>query len=187
MLVFWIGFVPVAFITVICMPISVFCAPIAGFVCARQARVRGLNSLYYGFVGALYSVFLLLPWIYLTLRLRGRRVPHSLIVNSYLFIYMAWILCLLNAFVYAFFLSGSYSYPPNDPHWVAPLAFYAGGALFVLSVFALGLAGPGPQRPQDRTQLSSKNYEHKFVDIVYVAPFALTATQAVVGHLLILI
>lgn len=80
--------------------LSVLLAPGAAVISVLQARRREPSMWwYYGVIGALYFMFLTLPWIYLTLRLSGRRIPIGVIVAGYTFTYLFWLISLLFTFL----------------------------------------------------------------------------------------
>ena len=141
---------------------SILWAPVAAFVSMRQARALGYNIWYYGLVGALYSTFLFLPWLYLTNRLSGGRTPRSLIVIGYFIAYMVWIISL--GFTYLFL--------NIDNRGLASLALFVSGALLLASIFSF-------RREPDYLP-PSPEYEHRPRDFFYVVPFAFATAQAIV-------
>ena len=70
---------------------GVLLAPFAGLLCAWAARRRGLNTRYYGITGALCSILLFLPGIYLTVSLLGKSVSATLVRVGYSFLYFIWL------------------------------------------------------------------------------------------------
>ena len=67
-------------------------SPFAAMITWRMARWRGLDGRRYALVGALCSVFLLLPWILLTVALLRRHLPVSVVKLSRI---LAYTVCLI--------------------------------------------------------------------------------------------
>ena len=62
-------------------------APFAAWLCARAARARRLDSRKFAVAGAVYSILLFWPWVYLILRIRGKRVPGRAVHVVYIILY----------------------------------------------------------------------------------------------------
>ena len=77
-------------IIVLSMPFGVLLAPFAALMCYMRARSMGLSPGHYARIGAMYSTFLLLPWIYLIVRMFNKTVPNSLIGIGYCVLYTVW-------------------------------------------------------------------------------------------------
>ena len=77
-------------IIVLLMPFGVLLSPFAALICYVRARSIGLPPGHYARIGALYSTFLLLPWIYLIVRMFNKTVPSSLIGIGYCVLYTVW-------------------------------------------------------------------------------------------------
>ena len=177
--VYWTVILFSLFMVFVWIPISILFAPVAAIISAGQARSRKLNTLYYGLIGALYSAFLLLPWIYLVCRLAGRRVPVILIMTGYFIVFVVWSLSVF--FTYGFLIT------KNHP-LASPALFVSGsfvvGTLVILTALAVPWgdpvpwSGPGRQRAQGQLQPSSE-YRHRLRDFVYLAPFIFATAQAV--------
>ena len=67
--------------------IGVLWSPFAAVMCYNKAESAGLPSIRYALIGALYSALFLMPLIYLTARMDGRRVPYFLVVLGYSLLY----------------------------------------------------------------------------------------------------
>ena len=67
-------------------------SPIAAITCGRAARARGLDTRRYAIAGAIYSILLFLPWIYLWSKLRNKPLSDSTITLGYMFVYGLWLL-----------------------------------------------------------------------------------------------
>ena len=84
--------------------VGVLWMPFAALFCARAARSRGLDSGRYAVAGAIYSILLFIPWVYLVLRLRGRELPSSLVRMAYIILFFGiWPLATLSTFFSALF------------------------------------------------------------------------------------
>ena len=81
-------------------------APFGALICARIARKRGLNVWRYAGVGALYSILLFWPWVYLALRMNDKTLHRGLIVLFYVVVYFTW-LSAIGILIYG----GSYNHP----------------------------------------------------------------------------
>ena len=66
-------------------------APFGALICARIAGKRGLNVWRYAGAGALYSLLLFWPWVYLVLRMKDRSLHRGLIVLFYVVVYFTWL------------------------------------------------------------------------------------------------
>ena len=89
-----IGFGPIlviAYVTFLAMLPGLVWSPFAALITWRMAQRRGLDGRWYALVGALCSVFLLLPWILLTVALLRRHLPVSVIKLSYILLYAVWL------------------------------------------------------------------------------------------------
>lgn len=62
-------------------------SPFAAVKAWRLARRAGLSPVRYALLGALYSVLLVVPSVYLLRRLRGQSLPRNLVVASYWVLY----------------------------------------------------------------------------------------------------
>ena len=82
--------------------IGLLWAPFASLICLSAARARGLNDSTYAIAGATHSILLMLPWIYLILRMNGVRVHRLVAVLTYLLLYLAvmGLMVLYISFVY---------------------------------------------------------------------------------------
>ena len=88
-LVFVPGFVVGA--TMALTMLGLMWSPFAALISWRMAGNRGLSGSRYAITGAVYSILLLLPWIYMVMALRGKRISAGLIDLAYFFLYMAWL------------------------------------------------------------------------------------------------
>lgn len=91
---------------IIVLTIGIVWSPVAALLCGIAAHKRGMSTARYAIAGAFYSALFILPWIYLMLRLLGRKAPTDLVYLGYIIIYTAWVLCpipLYFAMAYIFF------------------------------------------------------------------------------------
>ena len=89
-LLYWVPFV----VTISAFPFGVLCialAPLGAVVCARMAKKKQLPVLKFAVAGALFSMFLLLPWFYLITRMAGKHFPRPLAALSYIAVYSIWL------------------------------------------------------------------------------------------------
>ena len=82
-------------------------APIAAAVCWAIARSKKFDVWRYAFIGALYSVLLFFPWLYLVARMYDQTIPRALIRFVYGLLYVCWIYVIIVVLV--MFLSESSS------------------------------------------------------------------------------
>ncbi len=74
-------------------------APVAALTCLLVARFRRLHGESYAAAGAKHSILLVLPWIYLLVRMIfGRSLPTFLVAPVYVLIYGIWLISYLVVF-----------------------------------------------------------------------------------------
>lgn len=81
-------------------------APFAALVCALIAsRKTELEVWKHALAGAVYSALLLMPWIYLVMRMLGRRFSRKTIRPIYICLYLLWMCLIVGgaATIYIFF------------------------------------------------------------------------------------
>ena len=78
-------------------------SPFAALISWRMAGNRGLSGSRYAITGAVYSMLLVLPWIYMVMALRCKRISTGLVDFAYFFLYMAWLVGPI-AFMYLGFV-----------------------------------------------------------------------------------
>ena len=71
---------------------GVLWAPFAALVTARVASARDMASGRMAEAGAKWSLPFFFPWIYLLLRILGKRVPDKIVVGAYILMYLAVLL-----------------------------------------------------------------------------------------------
>ena len=69
------------------MIVGVLWSPVAAVLCARAAGKRGLAPWRYAMLGALYSILMIVPWVLLLQRLRGKQIPRRPLALSYWLLY----------------------------------------------------------------------------------------------------
>lgn len=135
-------------------------APFAALTCAIISKRNGLSVWRFSLAGAILSVFLLLPWLYLILRMSGKNVPRFIYVLSYSAVYCIWWMSSIAPLCLLFFVD-----PSNFPF---RSMFITGLITWMMSLLKL----VGTPRP---VSLSDNHIRFASVQqTVYVAPFALT-------------
>ena len=97
---------------------GVVLAPIFALISFLIARRKDLDGARFALIGAVYSAMFLMPWIYLVLRMKGKRPPKKLVISTYVFMYTIWLSILAGLFVYVGF---GVTYDPYDPKDLADL------------------------------------------------------------------
>ena len=113
--------------------IGLLWAPVAAASCAFVARARKLPPGLYASSGAKYSILLILPWVYLLIKLFGRSLPFLLLATVYALIYVVWAVGLIGgqAVSIAYFVLNSYG---DDPLPLGGSIFWGGLTLTAASV-----------------------------------------------------
>ncbi len=70
-------------------------APLGSLICALVAKSKGWSVRRFAVMGAAYSAAMLLPWVYLVLRMYGRTTSSFLIGMSYFGVFGIWPVSLL--------------------------------------------------------------------------------------------
>ena len=79
-----VGFILILAFQIFCVAL----APFAGLILAANARKRGIGVWPCLLIGATYSAFLLIPWVYLLRHTRDRRFPFHSIKSTYRWAYL---------------------------------------------------------------------------------------------------
>ena len=98
--------IPALFIFLIGAVLQAFCviwSPFAGIVCFRIARSEGLKATDHAIFGAVYALLLLVPWIYLTRRMRNEEFSKSDYAMAYICVYAFWLSVMICHCIYAIF------------------------------------------------------------------------------------
>ena len=104
--------------------------PVAALICGAVAGVRGMtNPVRYAPVGAVSSIMLFLPWIYLLLSMFDVKVPRAAVVMAYVALYLA--LLGLTAFYISFAYDATVPFLSSEEMQLskAPLSAHITGAI----------------------------------------------------------
>ena len=172
---------------------QLFCiawAPFAALICEIMARKRGLNAGRYALVGAVYSVWLFVPWMDLIRRMRNPRTASGPLTSHYNLLYAFWLGVIIANGIVTFIAIGmsGVHLPWMRGEWtdLSHLRFWA--AIFAPIIFptAIGL----PAWVKSRQALSSRNsrereeYDNLSIDLLpereYIMPFALASANILV-------
>ena len=91
-LAFFVG-TPLAVLALLLLiPLGIVWAPFAAAICGKVARERGLKP-GDGYIkaGLSSSFWLFVPWIYLVSRMRGKPLPHTLVIAAYCTLFLLWM------------------------------------------------------------------------------------------------
>ena len=85
--------VPALFLLI---PLGIVWAPFGAAICGKIARKRGLDldldlGDEYIKAGLSSSFWLFAPWIYLVSRMRGKPLPHTLVIAAYCALFLLWM------------------------------------------------------------------------------------------------
>ncbi len=93
---------------------GVLWSPFAALLSAKIASARGMASGRMAETGAKWSLPFFFPWIYLLLRIFGKRVSDKVVVGAYIVLYLA---CLLGPILFNVLLAGAiYDIQSNFPY-----------------------------------------------------------------------
>ena len=180
-MLYWSLLAFAAFTTFLLLPMCLLWAPVGGFISVSQARRGGSDIwLYYGLVGALYSIALFVPWVYLTLRLSGKKVAPKIVKLGYVMIYATWTITLVFTFTLLLADLGDNLGSP-----LPALAIPAIWLITLIGVVAIPLSirklvqDSKANDHEGALQHSSNNYRHKPRDFLYLTPFVFAAVQLV--------
>ena len=112
-LAFGIG-TPLAVLALLLLiPLGIVWAPFAAVICGRIAHKRGLDlGDEYIKAGLASSFWLFVPWIYLVSRMRGKPLPHALVIAAYCVLFLLW---MFGTWVPALVLSSIFFWTDGDP------------------------------------------------------------------------
>ena len=167
LVLFAVGFSMLFFIP-LSMPLGILWSPFGALICALIARRRALPVKYYAGMGAWHSALLLLPWIYLVLRMTGRTVSRGWISFGYFILYAVWFIgsvCVMAIFVIGIFVDR-----PDSlilwafMMWLIVILFAANVYMWISSVRAMS---GGRMAPKD-----GQEADHGIIpDQFYLRPF----------------
>ena len=83
--------------------------PFAAARCARIARRRGLPVARYGLLGAIGAACFVMPYVYLTSKMRGAAVAGRFVGAEHRVLFICWGLFLLGIFAYIFYPGAVFS------------------------------------------------------------------------------
>ena len=145
-------------------------APFAALICAIISKKNGLSVWRFSLAGAILSVFLLLPWLYLIMRMSGKQIPRFIYVLSYLAVYCIWWMSSIAPLCFFFYFESTdlESTDLESSGFAFRLMFITGLITWMVSLFNL-ISMPLPG------SLSDNHIRFASVQqTVYIAPFALT-------------
>ena len=135
---FWYVLLGIPFVAAILwIFITIIWAPFGSLICAVRARSLGLPVARFALAGAVYSLAMFLPWIYLMRRMNGGRLSGGLINIAYIVLYVTWA-GTLGFFFVGVTMGDRRGYPPP----LFSLAFLiALAASIILPIVWINLAG----------------------------------------------
>ena len=134
---FWYALLGVPYIvTILWIFIAVIWTPFGGLICAARARSLGLPPARFALAGAVYSLAMFLPWIYLMRRMKGRRFSNSLINAAYIILYVTWTGIL--GFFASIAVAGDRGYPTPPLSLVLFIALVASIILPLVWIYLAG-------------------------------------------------
>lgn len=91
-LAFFVGASLAVLALLLLMPLGILWMPFAAAICGTIARKRGLDP-GDGYIkaGLSSSFWLFVPWIYLVSRMRGKPLPHGLVIAAYCALFLLWM------------------------------------------------------------------------------------------------
>ena len=93
--------------------IGVLWSPFGALICTRVASARGMPHWGPAEAGAKWSLLFFFPWIYILLRILGKRLSDKVVVGAYIVLYLA---CLLGPILFNVLLAGAiYDIQSNFP------------------------------------------------------------------------
>ena len=112
-------------------------SPLAAFLSNRLAKRRGYDTDRYTVYGAVWSALLLLPAIWLVLKLKGVSLPRGIVGLGYGIIYTGWFVSGKLSQLYYGFGQSSSTTQPQTIGLAMIVTGLAGGALWCLSICQL--------------------------------------------------
>ena len=158
---------------------GVLFAPVASLVCAIIARHRGMDVRRYALTGGIYSMLLILPWVYLVGRMFNSYPPKFLVKVAYAVLHFAWLggpICWLWFIVNAPPFVRSNAFFGDNPI-VAVILLLANIVTWLASIVRLG------QAAKESTGNSQADEGDPMPRMVYLLPFGLTVGWYVVVSL----
>ena len=134
-------------------------APIGAFSCVLVARARNLAPGGYGTSGAKCSMLLILPWIYLVIRLFDRSVPVFFVILVYILVYAVWAVGIIGGQVISIvsFVVNAYG---DEPLPLAVTIVWIGLTLVAVSISALTMVRSAKKQVQDPLRIGRNRVRH---------------------------
>ena len=157
---------------------GVLWSPIAAVICYNKAELVGLPSIRYAAVGALYSVLFLMPLIYLSARMEGKRVPKIVVMLAYVVLYVG--IWLFGTFSFAqlwLLVTNSHASQTDPSGWLAivPLVLFLFNILsMIISLVMLSRVSP---------DITGRRFRETLPPLACITPFALAFRMAVADPL----
>ena len=139
---FWYALLGVPYIIIILwIFIAIIWTPFGGLICAVRARSLGLPAARFALAGAVLSLAMFLPWMYLMRRMNGKRFSNSLINAAYIILYVTWTGTL--GFFASIAVAGDRGYPALPLSLVLFIALVASIILPVAWIYLAGRMDSG--------------------------------------------
>ena len=164
-----IGIVGFPIFVPLVMPLGVLWAPFAALICALRTRSIGLSAKRYAAFDALYSTLLLLPWIYLMIRMYGKVPSKGLVQLGYVLLYIVWS-CTI-------FLNSAVGFPAYtgaglvQPTGVDRLIAYGVFAILVVNLSTLVFSIVQLSRNHNRSVYTDDSSEDILPHRGYIMPY----------------
>ena len=121
---------PLFFFNIAFVAVQMLCLafmPFAALICAHAARRKSLPAARYALLGAISAACLIMPWIHLIRRMRGKPISLGTADAGYIILYICWSLFILGSFLTVFYVSspkpwwelGVNLYVPMPSGWTA--------------------------------------------------------------------
>ena len=170
-------------------------SPFAAFYCAWLAKKRKLNIRRYALAGAVHSILVFLPWLYLIRKMQGKPMTAETVRTGFNVVFITWfgILISLGAFLVTPLEGG---WPPWRSDFIpAPGAWVVWWTMLVIELISVPCfvvsiqALKRRQAAREQTQPNDTQHAHVSV-LVYLAPFAglaihILAVSALAGYVFV--
>ena len=141
---FVFGFGLVALATITFQAFCIIWSPVAAVICGLTAHKRGLNVLRYAIFGAVCSMLLFVPWLYVLRRMRNEQKETKMLSFNYDALYImwgVWILSNLSVVIFYMFWLAGVDISPSEWSWTYFLHEYLfwliNGVIPVIGALAL--------------------------------------------------
>ena len=169
LLIYWgiYGAPVVIILLMLLVVLGVTWIPFGVTICAWMANKKQLPVLKFAIAGALFSLFLLLPWFYLITRMIGKELPRFAIKSSYVLIYISWLFGPI--LFYSWILIGSIDLDPIDEFRDETFRASITSAFMTVTGMLLWVVSIVRLRIVDKQALPSRDILPR---MEYIAPFA---------------